>query len=245
MSNAEAEPVAEPVAVPASTDSTTENSQSEIRNPKSAIGMPGTYPMLKEGRRQSIILLLGVISIWVFALWSLIAMLPDGITGIEWVTGLLMLGILVVAPVVAWTLLEEANSRITTDDAGITYNTIGGISLVYSWADVAGFKDKGHKGRIARFFLGDDDGDNSKSNSNETKENTLAVKAGKDEDEETPPDDEPDTMLLTVRKELTTQIANPVVRFLHKQAHGNDLPIYGGLENRKALLSEISSHIST
>jgi hypothetical protein len=241
MSNAEAES-AEPVTVPASPDSAP---QSAIRNPQSAIGMPHTYPMSKEGRRQSIILLLGVISIWVFALWSLIAMLPDGITGVEWVTGLLMLGILVVAPVVAWTLLEEANSRITADDAGITYNTIGGITLVYSWADIAGFKDKGRKGRIARFFLGDDDVDNNKSQSDETEESTPVVKAGEDEDEETPPDDEPDTMLLTVRKELTTQIANPVVRFLHKQAHGNDLPIYGGLESRDSLLSEISSHIGT
>jgi hypothetical protein len=240
MSNAEAEPA----AVPSSTDSATETSQSAIHNPQSAIGSPGIYPMSKEGRRQAIILLLGVISIWVFALWSLIAMLPDGITGVEWVTGLLMLGILVVAPVVAWTLLEEANSRITADDAGINYNTIGGISLSYSWADIAGFKEKGRKGRIARFFLGDDDGDNSSSKSNETEENTPAVKAGK-EDEETPPDDEPDTMLLTVRKDLTPQIANPVVRFLHRQAHGNDLPIYGGLENREALLSEISSYITT
>ncbi len=239
MSNAEAEPV----AVPASTDSTIESPQSAIRNPQSAIVAPHTYPMSKEGRRQSIILLLGVISIWVFALWSLIAMLPDGISGVEWVTGLLMLGILVVAPVVAWTLLEEANSRVIADDAGITYSTIGGIRLAYSWADIAGFKDKGRKGRIARFFLGDDDSDNSKSKSIDTEENTPVVKTGKDEDEETPPDDEPDTMLLTVRKDLTPQIANPVVRFLHKQAHGNDLPIYGGLENRMALLSEISSHI--
>ena len=120
------------------------------------------------------ILLLGVISIWVFALWSLIAMLSDGITGVEWVTGLLMLGILVVAPVVAWTLLEEANSRVVADDAGITYNTLGGISLAYSSADIAGFKEKGRKGRIARFFLGDDDSDNSKSKSNETEEDTSA-----------------------------------------------------------------------
>jgi hypothetical protein len=196
--------------------------------------------MSKEGRRQAIILLLGVISIWVFALWSLITILQDGITGVEWVSSLLMLGILVVAPLVAWTTLEEANSRITTDDNGITYTTLGGITLRYAWADIAGFKDKGRKGRVARFFLGDDDSDNDKTDRIEDK--ARAVKAG--EDGEMPPEDEPETLLLTLHKDPAGQIANPVVRFLHKQAHGDALPIYGGLENRKALLAEISNHIA-
>jgi hypothetical protein len=224
MSNTEAEPLATPI--PAELVAQTEPS--------------GTYPMSKEGRRQAIILLLGVISIWIFALWSLITILQDGITGVEWVSSLLMLGILVVAPLVAWTTLEEANSRITTGDNGITYTTLGGISLRYAWADITGFKDKGRKGRLARFFLGDDDSDNDKTDRIE--ENARAVKAG--EDGEMPPEDEPETLLLNLRKNPAGQIANPVVRFLHKQAHGDALPIYGGLENRKALLAEISSRIA-
>ena len=195
--------------------------------------------MSKEGRRQSIILLLGVISIWVFALWSLVTILQDGITGVEWVSSLLMLGILVVAPLVAWTLLEEANSRIVTDDNGITYTTLAGVNLRYAWSDIDGFKDKGRKGRLARFFLGDDDSDSSKTDRIES--NARTVKAG--EDGEMPPEDEPETLLLALRKDHTGQITNPMVRFLHKQAHGNALPIYGGLENRKALLAEISTHI--
>jgi hypothetical protein len=222
MSNTEAEPLAAPTPVATTIEKET----------------PGTYPMSKEGRRQAIILLLGVMSIWVFGLWTLITILQDGITGVEWVSGLLMLGILVVAPLVAWTLLEEANSRFTTDESGITYSTLGGISLKYAWADIAGFKDKGRKGRLARFFLGDDDGG---SKTDKAESDARAVKAG--EDGEIPPEDEPETVLLTLRRDPKGQIANPVVRFLHKQAHGNELPIYGGLENRKALLAEISSHI--
>ena len=225
MSNTEAEQVASstPIEVVAQEESAT----------------PGTYPMSKEGRRQAIILLLGVISIWVFALWSLVTILQDGITGVEWVSGLLMLAILVVAPLVAWTLLEEANSRVSTSEDGITYSTLGGITLKYAWADIAGFKDKGRKGRLARFFLGDDDGDNDKLNDMEKSART--VKAS--EDEEMPPEDEPETVLLVLRKDPADGIANPLLRFLHKQAQGSALPIYGGLENRKALLSEISSRI--
>ena len=97
--------------------------------------------------------------------------------------------------------------------------------------------------------LGDDDGDNVDTSNTNNTNNTIEivddarqVKAG--EDEENAPEDEPDTALLALRKDPAAQIANPVVRFLHKQAHGDALPVYGGLENRKALLDEISSHIT-
>src|SRR5713101_7581337 len=60
------------------------------------------YPMSRQGRRQALILLLGVITIWIFALWSLITILQDGVNGVEWVSMVLMLGLLLVAPVVAW-----------------------------------------------------------------------------------------------------------------------------------------------
>jgi hypothetical protein len=236
MSNTEAEPIIAPAPAPdePATEATT------------APAASGTYPMSRDGRRQAIILLLGVISIWVFALWSFIAIFPDGVTGVEWVTGALMLGIILVAPIVAWTLLEEANARITTDDQSITYSTFGGLKLTYAWADIAGFKGKGRKGRLARFFLGDEDGDSDTAGDDKAskiEENSGPVVAGEGEDEETTPEDEPDTVLLALRKDPATQIANPVVRFLHKQAHGDALPVYGGLENRKALLDEISSHI--
>jgi hypothetical protein len=234
MSNTEAEPITAPAPAEPAPEAVSSDT-------------PGTYTMSRDGRRQAIILLLGVISIWVFALWSFIAIFSGGVTGVEWVTGALMLGIILVAPIVAWTLLEEANARITTGDQGITYSTFGGLKLTYAWADIAGFKRKGRKSRLARFFLGDDDGDdnsNDPDNNNNTpviEEDARPVKAG--EDEETAPEDEPETVLLALRTDPAAQVANSVVRFLHKQAHGDALPIYGGLENRRALLDEISSHM--
>ena len=74
------------------------------------------YPMSRQGRRQAFILLAGVASIWIFALWTLVTILDGGITGVEWVSLVLMLGILVVSPLVAWALLEEAGSRIVTGE---------------------------------------------------------------------------------------------------------------------------------
>lgn len=237
-----------------------------------------TYPMSREGRRQAIVLLLGVISIWIFALWSLTTILQDGVSGVEWVSLLLMIGMLVVAPVVAWTLLEEANTRIITDSKGMRYQTISGIILSYSWEELEGFKTKEGRSRVARFFLGDDGEpnlDDKQARKAETGEsrpggrinNATGEQSGKEvaagaEPEakmaqSTPTDsanlpdntgdnddaDEPETLLLNARTDHTDQIANPVARFLHKQAHGASLPIYGGLENRAQLLSEIEARL--
>lgn len=184
------------------------------------------YALSREGRRTAIILLLGVASIWIFALWSLITILDDGISGVEWVSSFLMLGILVVAPMVAWTLLEEINSRISVSDTGLRYRSLGGIDLAYSWDDMAGFEQAGQRGKVARFFLGD-------------KEAQPAVEAEADDEIE----EEPHTELLRVRDGHGPQIGNPVVGFLHKQAHGAAVPIYGGLENREELLSEIRARL--
>jgi hypothetical protein len=228
------------------------------------------YPMSRQGRRQAIILLLGVASIWIFALWSLITILQDGVGGVEWVSAALMLGMLVVAPVVAWTLLEEANSRIVTSGSGIEYRTFGGITLTYGWDELEGFKPAGGRGRIAKFFLGDEEVDittNKVSNAeageprpeeDPTEEDKKGYAAGADGRERAIPaaaiedaasegdsedTDEPGTLLLRVRNERTGQIANPLARFLHRQAHGAYLPIYGGLENRQELLDEIAQHL--
>src|SRR5437764_6027432 len=92
-----------------------------------------TFPMSREGRRQALVLLLGVATIWIFALWTLITILQDGVSGIEWVSLVLMLGLLVVAPVAGWVLLEEANSRVTAGETGIRYQTLAGIDLHYQW----------------------------------------------------------------------------------------------------------------
>jgi hypothetical protein len=221
-----------------------------------------------------LILLFGVASIWVFALWSLITILQDGVGGVEWVSAALMTGMLVVAPVVAWTLLEEANSRVVTSGAGIEYRTFAGIALTYAWDDVQGFNPKTGRGRIARFFLGDEEvdinnnkvtkaeageprpGDNSTTDAQieqvaanaDGRERALSAPAAREElaedgDEGLGDNEEPDTLLLAMRTDRTGQIANPLARFLHRQAHGTALPIYGGLENRRELLDEIARRL--
>jgi hypothetical protein len=216
--------------------------KSEVQNLTPAIATPApaedtadsTYPMSREGRRQALVLFVGAASIWVFALWTFVTILENGITGVEWVSSVLMLGILLVAPMVGWALLEEAYSRVTTSDRGICYRTLVGIDLTYSWEEVAGFRGKNSRGRVARFFLGDEGEDKSG-------ERVRDVEADSDIDKES--EDEPETRLLEVLPDRTGQIANPLVRFLHRQAHGAHIPIFGGLENHNTLTGEITSRI--
>ncbi len=186
------------------------------------------YALSREGRRTAIIQMLGVASIWIFALWSLITILDDGISGVEWVSAFLMLGILVVAPMVAWTLLEEINSRISVSDIGLRYRSLGGIDLAYLWDDLTDFQQAEKRGKVARFFLGD-------------KEEQPALESEASLDDEL--EEEPNTELLHVRDGHGPQIGNPVVGFLHRQAHGAAVPIYGGIENREELLGEIRARL--
>ena len=183
------------------------------------------YPMSPEGRRQAIVLLLGVASLWVFAVWSLINLFEGGLGGIEWVSLVLMLGLVLVAPIVAWALLEEANSRITTSDTGIHFHSLAGIDLHYEWSELSGFQPKDRKGKVARFFLGDDD-----------------KEEGIDEADSGDEEPEPDTRLLDA-PDHTAQIKNTVARIMHRLSHGSSLLIYGGIECRDDLLKEITSHI--
>jgi hypothetical protein len=55
-----------------------------------------------------------------------------------------------------------------------------------------------------------------------------------DEDSDEPMDE------IVLREDYTGQIANPLLRFLHRQAYGRlKLPLYAGLQDREELLSEI------
>jgi hypothetical protein len=203
------------------------------------------YVMSREGKRQAYILLAGVASIWIFALWTLITILQDGVSGVEWVSLLLMLGMIVVAPVVAWSLLEEASA---------------GIDLSYEWGEVSGPMPKGPN-KLARFFLGSDDPAQSDTISNNKVSN---IEAGdlrhevvvnervqqsisgdaqsSNPEEDTDEDGEPETILLSV-PDRSGRIANPVSRFLHRQVHGSTLPVYGNIDGRAELLGEIASHV--
>ncbi|HST05693.1 MAG TPA: hypothetical protein VLQ48_13285 [Chloroflexia bacterium] len=192
----------------------------------------GTYPMSREGRRQAIVLLLGVVSIAIFALWSLINILQDGVSDVEWVTGAFMLAILLVLPLVAWTLLEEVNAVVTADEDNLTYRTLGGVALQYKWPDIKGLKTKQGRGRLARFFLGNDA---------DVHEAPASPAPNTDDDAEQSTE-EPGTLLLDVAADPALQIKNPIVRFLHKQAYGDTLPLHGGLTGRSLLVKTINQH---
>ena len=185
------------------------------------------YPISPEGRRQAIVLFLGVISLWVFAVWSIINLFEGGLGGVEWVSLVLMLGIALVAPVVGFALLEEANARIVTDEKGVRYRSLAGVDIFYEWGEITGFEQTGRRGRAALFFLGDD-------------EPKAAEEIEQADDAEPEADAEPDTRLLHM-PERTGQIKNPLARILHKLAHGSALPIYGGIADREALLADITS----
>ncbi len=208
-------------------------------------GTEGEYRMSRDGRRQAFVLLVGVLSIMVFAVWSLVTILDGGLSGAEWVSAVLMLGIIIVAPLVAWTLLEEANSRITVTDDGVRYTTLGGINLIYPWSQLSGFKQEGGRGRFARFFLGEEDTTDMKTSP--VRAPGAQAEANNEDEEESEADAESLALLVrdSYRAELNRQLPNGVVRFLHTQAHGATLPIYSGLENRDKLLSQIASHVGT
>lgn len=198
------------------------------------------YRMSRDGKRQGIILLLGVLSLEVFAVWSLVTILDRGLEGAEWVSALLMVAIALVAPPVAWTLLEELNSRYVVTAEGLRYNSIGGIDLLYPWGELAGFKTEQRRGRVARFFLGDEEGTDNETNAG-------ATTPGGTNEEEEESEAEPQALALHVREsyrsQVESQLGNPLLRFLHTQAHGNTIPLHGGIENRDELVSQIVSRI--
>lgn len=226
------------------------------------------YRLSPAGRRTALILLLGVAAIWVFALWTLVTQAQDGLSGPEWVTAILMLGILVVAPVVGWTLLEERTTTITTDARGLTYRSVGGIHLAYTWPEITGLEPApAQPSRWAQLFM-----DNPASavvpptkeqspaagqQADETQHNNASPTVTRDSSRpgiSTPADAEDTdeeayeanqrTIRVAVRPVPAARIANPALRALWQQAHGDTLPLPGELESREAVLATIRDHLA-
>lgn len=176
-----------------------------------------TYRLSSSGRRTSLILLVGALIVWAFALWTFRSTLgisynpvefwgtlrqsvEQGLTISQIVPALLMLMLIVATPLVIWNLLEEWSATYTPGEAGLRFEALG-IALTYPWRSITGMR------RV-------------------------------DEDSDEPVDE------VVLAEDVTRQIRNPVLRFLHRQAYGRTrLPIYAGLENRDELLDEIRARV--
>ncbi len=173
-----------------------------------------TYRLSPSGRRSAIVLLIGALMIWVFALWTLrIALatssdpsagfvqalrenLDRGLSIGQIIPALLMTVLLVATPLAAWSILEELGAQYTPTDAGLRFTSFG-VALTCPWNSVVSVR------RL--------DGENDE------------------------PFDE-----VTLSDDFSTQIRNPLVRWLHRQACGaRRLIIYAGLADRDDLLHEI------
>src|SRR6266508_6796692 len=172
-----------------------------------------TYRLSPSGRRTALILLVGALIIWAFALWTFRATLgisynpiafwgtlrqsvEQGLSISQIVPALLMLVLIVATPLVIWNILEEWAATYTPTDDGLRFDSLG-VAVTYPWDGIG------------------------------------AIRGG-DEDSDEPMDE------LLLREDYTRQIRNPLLRFLHGQAYGRrKLPLYAGLQDRDELLVEI------
>jgi hypothetical protein len=175
-----------------------------------------TYRLSASGRRTTLILLVGAVIIWGFALWSfrstleisynpllfwssLSTSVAGGLSISQLVPALLMLVLIVTTPLLLWNLLEEWAATYTPTEQGLRFESFG-IALTYPWAAI------------------------------------TAIRRSDDDSDE--PVDE-----LLITGDHHRQISNPLLRFLHTQAYGRGkLPIYAGLAERDELLNEIRRH---
>jgi hypothetical protein len=172
-----------------------------------------TYRISPSGRRTALILLVGALIIWSFALWTFGSTLGISYNPVEFwgtlrqsveqglsisqiVPALLMLVLIVATPLVIWNIIEELAAAYMPAEDGLHF-AAPGIKLIYPWEGIAAIR------RV-------------------------------DEDSDEPMDE------LVLNENYTGQIRNPLMRFLHAQAYGRTkLPIYAGIEARDDLLAEI------
>lgn len=172
-----------------------------------------TYRITPAGRRTALILLIGALIIWAFALWTFRSTLGISYNPLEFwgtlrqkidaglsisqiVPALLMLVLIVATPLVIWNILEEWGAAYTPAEDGLRFVALG-VVITYPWSGVSAIR------RV-------------------------------DEDSDEPVDE------LVLDQDYTRQIRNPVLRFLHGQAYGRTrLPLYAGLADRDELIDEI------
>jgi len=173
-----------------------------------------TYRISSSGRRTALILLVGALIIWIFALWTfgstlginplafwgtLRASIEQGLSISQLVPALLMLVLIVATPLVIWNICEELAAAYTPADDGLRFTALG-VKLIVPWAGISAIRHV-------------------------------------DEDSDEPMDE------LILREDYTGQIRNPLLRFLHAQAYGRTkLPIYAGVADRGDLLAMVHQY---
>src|SRR5262245_22202966 len=114
------------------------------------------YRLSPSGRRTALILLVGALIIWGFALWTFrrtlgISYSPllfwgslraaiqgesgQGLSIGQIVPALLMLVLIVATPLVIWNILEEWAAVYTPTDAGLRFTSLG-VALTYPWSGI-------------------------------------------------------------------------------------------------------------
>jgi hypothetical protein len=172
-----------------------------------------TYRISPSGRRTALILLIGALIIWAFALWTFRTTLDISYNPLEFwgslrrkidaglsigqiVPALLMLVLIIATPLVIWNILEEWAAAYTPAEDGLRFTSLG-VALTYPWSGMSAIR------RV-------------------------------DEDSVEPVDE------VVLKEDFSRQIRNPILRFLHGQAYGRSkLPLYAGLADRDELLDEI------
>jgi hypothetical protein len=178
-----------------------------------------TYRLDSTGRWTTLVLIIGALMVWFFALWKLPDMLSSeqvrvsyrdlpgtlgaaieqGLTVSQIVPALLFIVLIVAVPLLIWNLVEEWFTTYIVREDGLEYDTVQGISVLYPWSAIRGVR---------------------------------AVD---------PEASEP-THEILVDPAPTTQIKNPVLRWLHRQAFGRSrIPVYPHVTDRDDLLQEVVS----
>jgi hypothetical protein len=166
------------------------------------------------------LLLAGLAALWFFALWTLVTLFADGLSAVDVVSMVLIAAILLITPVAAWALLEEANARYRVEPDGIHYTSLGGIDIKYLWANLGHDRTVGPKG-LARFLIGHPD---------EVAETPVEAT---DREEHT-------IVYAAHRASITTR--SPVARILHNMAFGDTFRIPADLGGREELLRQVELH---
>ncbi len=179
-----------------------------------------TYRLSTSGRRTAIILLIGACTIWAFALWSFRSTLNiryDPRYFLETLNASVEQGLSISQIVPAFLMLI-----LIVATPLLVWNILEEWAASYTPTD-EGLRFETIMGITITFPWED-----------------IRGIQRVDDDSDDPLDH------LIIKGDHTSQIPNPLLRFLHNQAYGRHrLPLYAGLESRDELLAEIQQHTGT